>query len=48
MSQYILREIRKSLERPGIDEILAQIASQPEQQLSQSPADMVREDRSSR
>lgn len=47
MSQYILREIRKSLQRPNIEEILAQISEQPEQKLSRSPADMVREDRSS-
>ena len=47
MSQYILREIRKVLERPSMEEILAQIASQPEQKLNPSPAEMIREDRSS-
>ena len=47
-SQYILREIRKSLERPSVGELLAQIASQPEQKLSRSPGNVVREDRSSR
>ena len=47
MSQYILREITKSLERPSMEEILAQIASQPEQKLSRTAAGMVREDRSS-
>ena len=45
MSQYVLREIKKSLERPSMDEILARIASQPELKLSRSPVDMVREDR---
>lgn len=47
MSQYILREIKKSLERPSMEEILARITSQPEQKLSRTAADMVREDRSS-
>lgn len=47
MSQYVLREIRKSLERPSVEEILAQIASQPEQELNPSPTKMIREDRSS-
>lgn len=47
MSQYVLREIRKSLERPSVEEILAQIASQPEQKLNPSPTEMIREDRSS-
>lgn len=47
MSQYILREIKKSLERPSMEEILARITSQPERKLSRTAADMVREDRSS-
>ena len=47
MSQFILREIKKSLERPSVEEVLSQIASQPEQKLTRPPADMVREDRSS-
>ena len=47
MSQYILREIRKSLDRPSVEEVLAQIVSQPEQKLNRSPVDMLREDRSS-
>ena len=45
MSGYFLREIQKSLERPSIEELLAQIASQPEQKLNRTPADMVRENR---
>ena len=47
MSQYILREIKKSLERPSMEELLARIISQPEQKLSRTAADIVREDRSS-
>ena len=47
MSQFILREIKKSLDRPSLEEVLSQITSQTEQQLNRTPADMVREDRSS-
>jgi len=46
MSQYILRELKKSLERPDMEEVLAQMACQTEQNLMKFPTDAVREDQS--
>ena len=48
VSQLVLREVRKSMERPSIKEVLARIAAQPEPRLRRSPAEMIREDRESR
>lgn len=48
MSEYILREIRRSLDRPTREELLRRIASLPEVQVSPSPAEVVRAERDSR
>ncbi|HSR68073.1 MAG TPA: hypothetical protein VLU25_09030 [Acidobacteriota bacterium] len=48
MSEFIMRELRKSLERPTRAEILERLKSLPELELSPSAADMVREERDRR
>lgn len=48
MSEYMLREIRRSLDRPTREELLRRIASLPEVQVSPSPAEVVRAERDSR
>jgi plasmid stability protein len=48
MSEYILRELRKALERPTRDELLARIAELPPIEVVPSSADMVREERDAR
>ncbi len=48
MSQYVLREIERSLERPSRQELLAAIRAQPEIVLDPPPADVLREERNLR
>lgn len=48
MSEYILREVGKSLDRPTRKEVLDRIRSQPDRLLSPKPADVVRSERDSR
>jgi len=48
MSDYVLREIRKSLARPMRHEILSKLRSQPVRKLRKRPADVIREGRDSR
>ncbi len=48
MSQFILREIERVLERPSRDEVLRRIAEQGETYLSQPAADVLRAERDSR
>ena len=48
MSRYALRAIERSLERPTRQELLEDIASQPEMELSPSPAEVLREERDRR
>ena len=48
MSQFILREIQKALERPSQQEILRQIAEQGPTYLSLPAAEVLREERGSR
>jgi plasmid stability protein len=48
MSEYILQELRKALERPTRNELLARIAELPPIDVQPSPADMVREEREAR
>lgn len=48
MSRYILREMEKALERPSRQELLEAIRSQPQPELSPSPADVLRQERESR
>lgn len=48
MSQYILRELRRTLERPTRDELLDRLERQPLMSLDPSPAELVREERERR
>lgn len=48
MSEFIMRELRKSLERPTRAEILERLRNLPEIELSPSAAEMVREERDRR
>lgn len=48
MSEYILREMRKVLERPTREEMLARIAGYSEEKLSPDPATLIREERDRR
>lgn len=48
MSDYILREIGKSLDHPTRHEVLDRLQSKPVRRLSRSPADMVRDERDTR
>jgi len=48
MSDYILREIAKSLERPTRQEILERLRSRPIRHLKRSAAELVREERDTR
>ena len=45
MSQFVLREISRALERPTRQEILKAIRAQPVAKLDPTPADLIREDR---
>ncbi len=48
MSEYILRQLQSSLNRPTRAEILDRLAELPEADLEPSPAEMVRQLRDSR
>ena len=48
MSEYVLRELRKSLERPTREEVLERLRSLPVRGLKPSAADVVRAERDSR
>lgn len=48
MSEYILRELRRSLERPTHEELLEEISSLPPVDLGTSVVDIVREERDRR
>ena len=48
MSEYILREIKKSLQRPTREELLKRIAALPEVKVIPSPAEVVRAERDAR
>ena len=48
MSDYILREVGKSLERPTRQEVLDRISAKPVRRLSQSAAEAVKEERAAR
>lgn len=48
MSDYVLREIRKSLARPMRHEILSKLKSKPVRKFRKRPADVIREGRESR
>ena len=48
MSEYLLREIRKLIERPTREELLERIAGYPELDLDPEPTTLIREERSRR
>ena len=48
MSDYVLREIRKALDRPMRQEILQRLRAQPVRRLKRSAADVIRGERESR
>ena len=48
MSEYILRELRRSLQRPTRSELLARIAEYPVLELEPDPSLLVREERENR
>ena len=48
MSDYVLREIRKALERPTRLEVLDRLRARPARQLRKSAAEVIRAERDSR
>lgn len=48
MSEYILREVGKALDRPTRAEVLERIASRPTRKLRRRPADALRAERENR
>lgn len=48
MSDYVLREIRKALERPMRQEVLDRLRMQPVRKLGRSAADIIRAERDAR
>jgi len=48
MSDYVLREIRKSLDRPTRQEVLDRVQAQPVRKFRRSAADVIRSERESR
>jgi len=48
LSEYILQELKKDLKRPTREELLDRIAKLPGVSLSESPAEILREERDRR
>lgn len=48
MSELILREMGKALDRPMRQEVLDRIRAQPDRSLSPSPPEVIRDERDSR
>ena len=48
MSDYVLRELRKALERPTREEVLERLRARPPVRLRRSPAEVIRAERDSR
>jgi plasmid stability protein len=48
MSDYILREVGKALERPTRAEVLERLRTRPARRLKRSPADVIRAERNAR
>lgn len=48
MSDYVLRELRKALDRPTRQEILERLRSRPAQRLTRAAAEMIRAERDAR
>ena len=48
LSDYVLEEIRRSAQRPTLEELRARLESYPETALSETPVDAVRAERDRR
>jgi len=48
MSDYVLREVRRALERPTRDELIARLAARPVRRLRPSPTALLRRERERR
>jgi plasmid stability protein len=48
MSEYILREVGKALDRPTRREVLERLRARPDRELSRTPAEMIRAERDTR
>jgi plasmid stability protein len=48
MSQYVLRELKKSIARPTREEVLARLSARPQRRLRRPAADAIRSERDSR
>ena len=48
MSDYVLRELRKALDRPTRQEVLERLAARPARQLGRTAAAVIRAERDSR
>lgn len=48
MSDYVLRELRKALDRPTREEILERLRARPVRRLGRSAAEVIRAERDSR
>jgi antitoxin FitA len=48
LSDYLLREVRKSAERPTLEELLERLKRRTPVEVSQSPAEILRSERQSR
>ena len=48
MSDYVLRELKKALDRPTREEILDRLRAQPVRRLERRAADVIRAERDSR
>ena len=48
MSDYVLREVRKALDRPTRQEVLERLRARPARQLRRSAAEVIRAERDSR
>jgi plasmid stability protein len=48
MSDYVLREVGKALDKPTRRETLERLCSRPLRRLARSPADVIRAERNSR
>lgn len=48
MSDFILREVGKALDRPTRQEVLERLTAKPARDLRRDPADVIREERETR
>jgi plasmid stability protein len=48
MLDYVLRELRKALNRPTRQEVLERLAARPVKRLRRTPADVIRAERNGR